>query len=62
MPFRSIQRRHEICIAVPSGNDMHMEMVRNACTCNTSDVTAEIESLRIHGGTNAASRWSSPWP
>jgi hypothetical protein len=41
--------RHEIGVAVPSGDDMYMKMLVNACPRSLAEVDADVETLRRSG-------------
>ena len=41
--------RKEIRIPVPSGNNMEMQMFRDACSTGPSEIQSNIESVRLEG-------------
>ena len=40
------EHSHEIVIAIPTGNDVKMEMIGNAGTCRRTDIAPDIKAIR----------------
>jgi hypothetical protein len=48
--FRVGEDRHEVGVAVPAGDDVEVDVVGYACTCNVPLVDAHVETIGMHRG------------